>query len=430
MREEEPAKAHQQLIRPLGDMEKVFWATSLSGNANIALVARVAGDIHPARLSDALRAVQKRHPLLSVHVELDQDGCPQFYRDPAFSIPLRTAIREGDHSWIRETEAELNNAINASTSPLWRAVLLEGDSLHEIIFCCHHAIGDGLAAAFLLRDLLRHLAGETALPGLPIRPPFEELFLPLRFLGEQSGSPSTFSLPAGSPAMVDSDLQQVEAVSASRFKLNYWQLDRELTACLIRACQRRGVTVHSALCAAFLSSWVSTGQHSDQCIVRCQTPINSRGLCPPVEDDFGLYVSALICSYQFRGAIDFWTLAQSVKQQLEDGKKSEKLAAVHSALGEIAKLPGAKQIAAICSRMVGYEFALTNLGELPIDVVYDRFELQELWGPMGIFNPAADTIGVATINRKLSISITSVTDRLDLASLAIGCLRRAVHDDS
>ena len=54
----------------------------------------------------------------------------------------------------------------------------------------------------------------------------------------------------------------------------------------------------------------------DQPVVRCLVPINLRPMCPPIDDDFGLYISSGMANFRDDDAVEFWSLARRARAQL------------------------------------------------------------------------------------------------------------------
>jgi hypothetical protein len=67
--------------RPLGDLEKLFWATSLESNINWVQPIQVSGTVNSGDLRVALDRLQARHPLLSVSVIPDENSVPYSFEN-------------------------------------------------------------------------------------------------------------------------------------------------------------------------------------------------------------------------------------------------------------------------------------------------------------------------------------------------------------
>jgi hypothetical protein len=413
----------ERASRPLGDLEKLFWATSLESNVNWVQSIRVSGKFDSTDLRQALALVQNRHPLLSVCVKLDDQDVPHFLRFANCPIPLRDVERKDDVSWIREAEAEINERIDPSHAPLFRAVLVQGEQTNEILLCGTHCNIDGTSIIVIVRDLMNALAKLPTPPSLPMQLPFEELFAPLREAVIPAGWDDSFAPSTAEPPGGQKDSSTASIEFAPPFKIAVWQLDRDQTSRLIESCRKRDVTVHAAICAAFLSSFAKLSQNSAKPLVRCASPINLRSACPPVEDDVGVYISMIVSFHPLGLTNDFWELARSVKEQLNQARQPQNLVAIHAALREKMKLPTATEIVAWSRQAVSYEFGVTNLGKLPIPLTFGPLKIEQLWPPIAVSNPLSDTVAVFTFDDQLAVTITSVADRREFGSLAIESLK-------
>jgi len=77
-------------IRELVNNERKFlWSPS----ANVAVVARVRGDVPKDALKQALRRIPEKHPVLASRVKLDEDRVLRFVYDSEIEIPLRVVDR-------------------------------------------------------------------------------------------------------------------------------------------------------------------------------------------------------------------------------------------------------------------------------------------------------------------------------------------------
>ena len=96
---------------------------------------------------------------------------PHFVRTDA-TISLRLIDRDSENRWFSEAQAELAAPFRPEIGPLLRCIAVHGRTISEIILVVYHAIGDGMSAKYLLRDLLRGMQVMN-LVRLPPRPALE-----------------------------------------------------------------------------------------------------------------------------------------------------------------------------------------------------------------------------------------------------------------
>ena len=128
-------------------------------------ILRIRGVFTEAAPAEAIAAVRARHPLLSVRIRLDKDGYPWFVTDAALRLPLRVSQAQFEDQWRHEA-AELGTPFDGLTGGLARFVCLRSNAVSELVFCCHHALADGLS----VRNAQSRLAGGDGQTRYPFRP--------------------------------------------------------------------------------------------------------------------------------------------------------------------------------------------------------------------------------------------------------------------
>lgn len=121
---------------------------------NCLLAISVSGPLAESTFRVALDRLQALHPALRLDV-VDRDGTPWFVERPdPDPVPLRILERIGEDAWQRELERELDAGFPGGRGPLFRVVWLRGDDVSDLIFVCHHCIGDGITTVMLARKAL------------------------------------------------------------------------------------------------------------------------------------------------------------------------------------------------------------------------------------------------------------------------------------
>ncbi|MBI9083984.1 MAG: hypothetical protein JEZ11_10335 [Desulfobacterales bacterium] len=153
----------QTINRRLSPMEKCLWIVDQQCCSNFLSHARVIGPLDETVLGQALKVVQARHPLLRVRIVREGRSHARFISGPAPAIPVRLA-QSASNRWTEEAERELNTRFDAEKAPLLRCVLIRhGMEQNTVLLNFHHAIGDGLSGAYLMRDLF--VAADTVIAG-------------------------------------------------------------------------------------------------------------------------------------------------------------------------------------------------------------------------------------------------------------------------
>ena len=132
-----------------------------------------------------------------------------------------------------------------------------------ILITAHHAITDGISMTFVIRDLLRALAGEL-LDALPVPPAQESL---LAQVPEESFT-DVPPPPLGKTATYIAE--------GTRSHIARLRLDAALTATLRERTRHEGVTVHAALCAAIALAGLAESNRWKDTPVRIAFPVDMR----------------------------------------------------------------------------------------------------------------------------------------------------------
>jgi hypothetical protein len=350
-----PANSGTALIRSLGFSERFFHQFSKTHPMNFLLGAEFPRVLTPEQLGAALQAAQKRHPLLSAHVEEHREAGFGFYRT-AVPAPVDLTVRRGRTSaWTQVASEELSHPMDTSKAPLMRAVLLQDTASSMLLLSFDHAVADGMAAVFLLKDLLAVLNGRE-LPPLPVLPPQEELTaraFSSPGQGETAGpraEDARMAAPSGKTS--DSPGQALPPVQAI-------ELDVELTSRIMERCRAERTTVHSLL--VVVASRV-TGAAAGKDFVRVMTPVNHRKLIG-VGEDVGVYNFPVRTGMSPHDGTPLWDQARAVRAEISSLGSLTGIASAMEALRQA--VPGdvsPEMLTKIMKSGPGFELNITNLG--------------------------------------------------------------------
>src|ERR1700682_6352185 len=154
-----PATKSKKEVRALGARERLFWLMDQKHPAHLTVTAEVKGFTNVQSWRDALHEVQKRHPVLSTSINRNEEGQPALYQVDAAPIPLRVVDGSVQGRWELELDREMAVPFTPEQAPLIRSVLIHKPQSAVLIMIAHHAIADGMALVFLIRDLLQVLSG-------------------------------------------------------------------------------------------------------------------------------------------------------------------------------------------------------------------------------------------------------------------------------
>ena len=181
------------------------------------------------------------------------------------------------------------------------------------------------------------------------------------------------------------------------------------TEALVARCKKEGVSVHAAVCVAWLRALIEkTGRDSGVGMV--SSPVNLRErLAFPVGETSGLFLSLVETSVDCGPENDFWDVARAFKQKLGDDLCDEILFFRLLLFSKIfAKIsPSDRQITAklLFSSPIEYDFSITNLGRIPISEHNGAFQVEAFYGPLVNSSKYERTVGVSTAGGRMSLSL-------------------------
>lgn len=409
-------------MRLLGGNERTLWRYSQVHSFNFTTIGRISGPLEPSSVQRALDAVQARHPLLRVHISPSER--PAYERAGVPAIPLRVVERQGPEHWQWEAQEELDTPLPWQQGPLVRAVLLRGDTQHEILLTLHHANGDGYSGVYLMRDMVA--AAASVLEGrpldlapLPSRPSIETL-LPADACGAR-GLLRVLKMVAGLVrSVVGLKVRRLpggkEVVpTRRRSRLVHVEFPPDVTARVLERCRAEGTSVHGALCAALMkaaSAHIQRHEGTTASVgVGCFTPVNVRELLEPqvTLDEVGLYVAGPSIFLRIGAHSPFWAVAREARQQVQDMKRSGDVCVAIQLRNLVA--PRKEVSAALVARVAGSPLlgtvGVTNLTRLNLSTRYGPLMLERLHFALatnGLGN--LPVLAVATLEGRMQLNLT------------------------
>jgi NRPS condensation-like uncharacterized protein len=367
-------------------------------------VAELADDLDPAALGVALLAVQRRHPLLNVHVADHPRTRLGFYR-PARVPPIPMAVVEDTGSTWRDVVAEqLTRPFDSSIAPLTRVVLLRGGphTPAAIVLTVDHAVVDGLSAAYMLRDLFSALNGHR-LQQLPVPPSQEELLGALRDTQPSTTPPVNGLPPVAQPQWLASP-STIRPFDGAVPDLSVIAFEEDLTGRLVARARAERTTVHSALVSAMSRVIIQSGRNE---FVRTLTPIDIRTHIG-VGDAICLYLSASRTAFTRQQLTDLWEMARTVSDQLAAARSVPAVLAASAVAERFIPVDATTADAeSFTVQGLSFEAFASNLGVLDVGAP-DSVRPVAIWGPAILGQIQGElSAGICTFNGQLRIVCTS-----------------------
>jgi hypothetical protein len=376
------------LLRPLGALEELFCLFDQHFPLNAALAAEITGHTTVQQWRDALDAIQRRHPLLSVCINTAFNRVPHFRHVAHQQIPLRV-VTSPSARWQQEIAEEINAPFTADQSPLFRAVLLYQEERSIFILSSHHAVCDGSSRIFLLRDMLLALSGHD-LEKLPMMPSRETLF----------GAKQRTSTEPGLPALV-AQRPAMPYVDGIKFT-------PEETTALQHRTRLEGVTLHAAISAALTIAGRSLDESWRNNPLRIMSPAQIRDVLG-LDDQCMISFAGGEISIPPEGSMTFWNLARFAKEGLSAVKSLESISTLIDRHSEaVSTHLTVKQADQMKQKVSNAQVMFTNLGRLPFDSTFGTLRLADLWAPFALRGiDREQTLGAVTVNGSLHLTHTS-----------------------
>jgi hypothetical protein len=376
------------LLRPLGAFEELYCLFDQHFPINGALAAEITGHTTIHQWREALDAIQRRHPLLSVCIDTVFNRVPHFRHVPNQHIPLRV-VTSPNARWQQEIAEEINAPFTPDQSPLFRAVLLSQEKRSIFILSSHHAVCDGVSRIFLLRDILLSLSGH-GLETLPLMPSRETLF----------GAKQRTSTEPGLPALV-AQRPAMPYVDGIKFT-------PEQTTALQHHTRLKGVTIHAAISAALTIAGRSLDESWCNRPLRIMSPAGVRDILG-LEDQCMVSLAGGEISIPPEDSMTFWDLARFAKDGLAAVKSLESISMMIDQQSKVVSTNLAVEQADQLKRNVfNAQVMFTNLGSLPFDSTFGTLQLEDLWAPCALRGiDREQTLGAVTVNGSLHLTHTS-----------------------
>jgi hypothetical protein len=440
-------------------MERLF---SRSPYSIVTLVARIRGTVSESMLRDAVAKARRRHTHLRVRIVDDDDGNPCFTSEGAGALPVEVVPRQSADQWIKVVRETCKVPFQFDAHPPIRFILVQSPDASELVILCHHIICDGLSLAYLARDLLAYLGDpDRAVERLPDPEPITRDTMPedlslnpvVRFLIRRMNR----RWETEKVVFDHEDYRDLNAAYWMYFdhKMLSLELSEAQTSDIVDRCRSEGVTVNSALTAAFVGAQtVVQGRRPHHASIGVAASLRDR-LRRPVSGAMGFYAAVVTLTCRYQSHRGFWDNARRFHRRVRPLLTNEKLfqdpltwsylepsilESIHfKKVGGLVleHFPRYQKLSAFCDRddivlrllkrdkmdsldQIALGTAVTNLTRLDFPRAYGALELDRLiMKPGGAF-PLANVnllLGAVTCAGKLSLMAEFVEENLSVSTM-------------
>jgi NRPS condensation-like uncharacterized protein len=444
--------------RKVSPLERIF---NRSPYAIVTMVVRIKGNISENLLKDAIHKVQQRHQNLRVRIYEDSDHNLWFTSEGVKQIPIEILSRKSDDHWIDMYHDACKIPFDFDERPAIRFILLQSPEISELVILCHHIICDGMSLAYLARDIMTHLGDPTKeVEILPDPVPMSKDNFPQ----EASTNPIIkFFINRISKKWKKNEIyfDQEDYKSLTEAYWNKYkhhmlsiEFSETQTSALVDRCRNEGVTVNTALTAAFVGAQTIIQERKVNPRIAIGASVRDR-LLRPVGEVMGYYAGGPSLKFKYNSKMNFWDNARNLHQKVKPLYTNKNLfkemipwaylepgimeSLCYKILGELvpkdspryAKLSSFSQRNDVVSSLIKQEnmesldkpflgTAITNLTRLDFPRIFGKLELDRLiMNPGGMF-PLAQVelvLGAVTCAGKLSLLLEYAEQTVDTQTM-------------
>ncbi|WP_066714334.1 condensation domain-containing protein [Clostridium sp. Marseille-P299] len=411
-------KRHEGLL-----VERNFYRAT---STHLVVKGTIVGEFNLTKFEKAVDELRRVHPMLRSIIEVDSNSQLSFVYKEEIKFPVYYMDKVDDNQWIDIVKEEDNKPFRAAEMTPIRFFVLMGHKEFELIMIGHHLLGDGLSYAYLFQDLLEIYCNEkklevveskliTSYKDLPEESKLDKEYVEhIKALNEEWSKERKI--------FTDDEYEEIFALYHEQHYIDVMvlKIENEEYHELKRKCNENHVTVNTLITTVFLKALKELTEHESENVtvamnIRDKININP-GRC------VGNYASSFTPNFYYNDKMDFWENARQfgdiIREYVNDPKQTLLVpqlfcqldnsvidALSFASMGKYLS-PILLKAAALLAPLAGGEgISLSNLGALSIDLSDSNYELKNF-----VYMPHSSlkydkTLGVATMNDTLMISI-------------------------
>jgi len=383
---------------------------------NFILLARFRGHVAEEDLRTALTRLKGRHRAFDLRRAFDLHN-PHAVFGGAFPLDVLCDTGEG---WESVAARELARPFDPH-GPRARFVLIQHYTADDLLIVCDHNGTDGLSGVMLLQDLLALLNNPAlVLPALPVPPRLWDA-LPREVTQRFSNRLTAALMTTLFDIMGWFTHFRKTARPQSTFQINSAELSQDCTALLVERCRAHGVSVHAAVCTAWLMALSDQesrrpphGSVSSPVSLRKYLPAEARGCA-------GMFYTTVVTRVDFSTARDFWNVACEVRDHMRQAESEPGFFTPPLMMDVMFKWMARQPddgVFFVPDMPLNYDYSVTNLGRVICPYTAEetptaRYSISALYGPIvNAFN-GEKTVGVCTLAGQLRFVFTTFADEVD-----------------
>lgn len=398
------------MLRELYPIERFMCKAGQEEPIFFTMTARIIGELTQPELESALCKARQKHPLSTARMVDGDQGLPWFEATDPAVVSLRVIENGTDKLWLSTIAEELAVLIYPRIDPLIRFVWIQGDGFSDLITVCHHALADGLGAAYFVRDILTFLGNpETEFTPLPLAPSLEALIPEEVEAALLPHVMAEMEKRAAQPPPPEMPVRPLPP--PARFKVHAHELTKSQTASLLARARAEQTTIHGALGAAFLFAFAEQFGETTSYTRTLQSPVNIRSyLSQSVGESLGNFIQILTTDADCSQGEDFWEVARTLRAGFVEKLTPAELFGFSVMIKQMGAIDEAtfdgmyNGWIATRPEHVDYDLSLSNIGRLDFAEQYGRFKLRSFYGPTFSSSIDENVAGVCTVNGRLAFT--------------------------
>jgi hypothetical protein len=384
-------------LRSLGTFEEYAWLLERKAPRTIVFVAALEGSTTIDGWRTALNALQAHHPILSACIRKRQGFRPYFVAAPGIDLPLQVLPADSSRSLLDCCTEELETGF-AENDLLLRTTVLHERHRSTLLLAADHVAFDGRSMVYLIRDLIRSLAGDALGKQTPLSPSQDEL------LGLPTSD--TYSTPSASCSGLPESIEQPVTRLAAQYHLEQIRLEPQTVAAITERTRQEQTTVHGALTAGILLAGREKSARWTETAIRCASPIDNRKILG-VGDIPGLLLTFAYTELEPAKRYNFWDLARQVKSDVSAPGNIQAVARSLAPMREMLRTEMDPGQIADAARQRAHALMVTNYGRVEIPSEYGPLRVLFLSPMVASGAGHTQTVSLATLNGLLCMTNVS-----------------------
>jgi len=411
-------------LKKLG-VERVYYRRPTT---HAIMVARINGNVSEIALQKSLQNLQWKHLLLSCSIQIDSEQVAWFEFDSTLEPNLEVRVRSSDDDWLAVMAEEHTFLFDLEKGPLIRYILLWSKDKSDLVINCHHSICDGTSLYTLIEDIMECLEGKVVRETIDA-PPISELVPPDR---RKVGLIRKLVIgllnriwSRNEHLFSDQDFEKLHRVywDTNQPLVRSYILDEKEVKKLVTKCHEYDVTVHTAICTAFVKAQAEIQGTKEDFRKYTHMPVNLRErLTGQIDKAFGFYATAIIAELELEPNLTFWDSASRlhgiIRACLDNDAQLFRLfqmGILHPTLLDSTYFTRfnlfKNKISRIVANSMGLDgliagIAITNLGKKTLEKKNGQLELESIFGPSVYTDIIEKVISVITLNGCMYITVT------------------------